>query len=132
MRVAILTISDSAFQGARRDASGPAVAERCMRLGWRVVMTQMVPDDANQIQARLIEAADTGMIDVLLTTGGTGLGPRDVTPEATMAVCSRLVPGLPEVMRGSPRETNPRERTGGDETPFRDGPDCPNAMFWEM
>lgn len=108
MRVAILTISDSAFQGARRDASGPAVAESCARRGWRVVMTQMVPDDATQIQARLIEAADTGMIDVLLTTGGTGLGPRDVTPEATMAVCSRLIPGLPEVMRAIPSQANPR------------------------
>lgn len=108
MRVAILTISDSVFQGARQDASGPALAERCGQLGWKVMMTQVVADDAAQIQARLIEAVDSGMIDVLLTTGGTGLGPRDVTPEATAAVCARLIPGLPEAIRGLAGQQNPR------------------------
>jgi len=108
MRVAILTISDSVFAGTRPDGSGPALVERCTQLGWNVVMRQTVSDDAAQIQARLIEAADAGMIDVLLTTGGTGLGPRDVTPEATAAVCARLVPGLPEAMRAAAREKNPR------------------------
>ncbi len=108
MRVAILTVSDSVFSGTRRDASGPALAERCAGRGWRVVMTQVVADDGAQIQARLIEAADSGLIDVLLTTGGTGLGPRDVTPEATQAVCARLIPGLPELMRSIHRDANPR------------------------
>ena len=108
MRVAILTVSDSSFQGARPDVSGPALAERCTQRGWRVMMKQVVPDEAMQIQARLIEAADSGMVDLLLTTGGTGLGPRDVTPEATVAVCSRLIPGLPEAMRAVSRKENPR------------------------
>ena len=108
MRIAILTVSDSAAQGARPDASGPALAERCTQLGWRVVMTQIVADEPAQIQARLIEAADSGMIDALLTTGGTGLGPRDITPEATAAVCVRQIPGLPELMRSAARAQNPR------------------------
>ena len=108
MRVAILTVSDSVFQGARQDASGPALAESCVQRGWKVVMKQVVADDSAQIQSRLIEAADSGMISVLLTTGGTGLGPRDVTPEATAAVCKRLVPGLPELMRSAARQRNPR------------------------
>jgi len=108
MRVAILTISDSVSHGTRPDASGPALAERCAQLGWKVVMQQVVADDAAQIQARLIEAADSSAVDLLLTTGGTGLGPRDVTPEATSAVCARLIPGLPEAMRAAAREKNPR------------------------
>lgn len=108
MRVAILTISDSVALGTRPDASGPALAERCAQLGWQVLLRQVVADDAGQIQARIIEATDSGMIDVLLTTGGTGLGPRDVTPEATTAVCSRMIPGLPEMMRAASREHNPR------------------------
>ncbi len=108
MRVAILTVSDSVAQGTRQDASGPALAERCLQLGWKVLTRQVVSDDAGQIRARLIEAADSGMIDLLLTTGGTGLGPRDVTPEATVAACARLIPGLPEMMRAVSREKNPR------------------------
>jgi molybdenum cofactor synthesis domain-containing protein len=108
MRVAILTVSDSVFAGARQDASGPALAEACARRGWNVVMRQVVADDDAQIQARMIEAADSGMIDVLLTTGGTGLGPRDVTPEATAAVCGRLIPGLPEWMRAASRAQDSR------------------------
>lgn len=108
MRVAILTVSDSVFAGARQDASGPALAEACARRGWNVVMRQVVADDDAQIQARMIEAADSGMIDVLLTTGGTGLGPRDVTPEATAAVCGRLIPGLPELMRAASRAQDSR------------------------
>jgi molybdenum cofactor synthesis domain-containing protein len=108
MRVAILTVSDSVFAGARQDASGPALGEACARRGWNVVMRQVVADDDAQIQARMIEAADSGMIDVLLTTGGTGLGPRDVTPEATAAVCGRLIPGLPEWMRAASRGQDSR------------------------
>src|SRR5580693_7189320 len=99
VRVALLTVSDSAAQGARPDGSGPALVERCRELGWQVVSTEVIPDDRTQLENRLSVLADSGTADLILTTGGTGLGPRDVTPEATAAVCSKLVPGLGELMR---------------------------------
>lgn len=108
MRVAILTISDSVARGVRRDESGPAVRARCEARGWQVVAVQLLPDEAGMIEARLIELADAARADLILTTGGTGLGPRDVTPEATLAVCSRQVPGLAERMRAAGSQTNPR------------------------
>jgi molybdenum cofactor synthesis domain-containing protein len=107
MKIAILTVSDSAAAGAHPDASGPALAARCRHLDWSVVAAHICSDEAAAIQARLIEAADSGVPDVILTTGGTGLGPRDVTPEATAAVCARLVPGLSELMREAGRRSNP-------------------------
>lgn len=108
MRVALLTVSDSVSQGARPDRSGPALQERCRQLGWEVVSSLGVPDEEGVIQARLIELADSGVVDVILTTGGTGLGPRDITPEATASVCEKLVPGLSEWMREAGRRQNPR------------------------
>ncbi len=99
MRVAILTVSDSVSQRAREDRSGPALAERCRQLGWEVVFVQVVADVEAAIRTRLSDWADTGVADVILTTGGTGVGPRDVTPEATGAVVSKLIPGLAEEMR---------------------------------
>ena len=106
MRVAILTVSDSAFRGKRPDLSGPALRERCVQLGWQVAAAEIVPDDSPTIQAFLIACADSQQADIILTTGGTGLGPRDVTPEATTAVCSRLVPGFGEIMRAAGRGDN--------------------------
>jgi molybdopterin adenylyltransferase len=106
MRVALLTVSDSVFRGTRADQSGPALRERCVKLGWQVVAAEITPDDASTIQAFLIACADSQQTDIILTTGGTGLGPRDVTPEATSAVCSRLVPGLGEIMRAAGRGDN--------------------------
>jgi molybdenum cofactor synthesis domain-containing protein len=108
MRVAILTVSDSAAQGLRKDLSGPAVKERCTSLGWTVASTHVVPDDLSAIQARLAELADAGTVDLILTTGGTGIGPRDVTPEATVAVSGRMIPGFGEQMREAGRRVNPR------------------------
>lgn len=108
MRVALLTVSDSVSQGLRQDLSGPALRERCAALGWPVINAAVVPDDASVIQARLIELVDTHALDVILTTGGTGIGPRDVTPEATAGICERLLPGLGEVMRDVGRRSNPR------------------------
>jgi molybdopterin adenylyltransferase len=107
MRVALLTVSDSVFEGRRKDLSGPALAERCRALGWDVASAQVVADEAGSIQARLIEWVDSGMADLILTTGGTGIGPRDVTPEATAGVCTKLLPGVGERMRDAAR-TNPR------------------------
>ena len=99
VRVAILTISDSAVAGTREDASGPAIAGRCRELGWEIVATGLVPDEEPAIASRLKEWADTGPTQLILTTGGTGLAPRDVTPEATRAVLDREIPGLAEIMR---------------------------------
>ena len=107
MRVAILTVSDSVFRGERSDLSGPALRERCAQLGWTVVAAEVVPDDSSTIQAFLIACADSQQADLILTTGGTGLGPRDVTPEATAAVCARLIPGIGEVMRAAGKGMTP-------------------------
>jgi molybdopterin adenylyltransferase len=108
MRVALVTISDSAAQGARPDRSGPALAERCVALGWEVVSTEIVPDERETIEKRLAALGDSGSVDLILTTGGTGVGPRDSTPEATAAICSKLVPGIGEAMREKGRQGNPR------------------------
>ncbi len=108
MRVALLTISDSAAQGSRPDRSGPALAERCRGLGWDVVSSAVLSDDRAQLEAQLAAMADAGSTDLVLTTGGTGLGPRDSTPEATAAVCEKLVPGLAELMRSEGRRANLR------------------------
>jgi molybdenum cofactor synthesis domain-containing protein len=108
MRIAILTISDSAYRGRRKDLSGPALREQCTKLGWQVVAAEVVNDEATLIQAFLIACADSNQADVILTTGGTGLGPRDFTPEATTAVCARLIPGISEVMRAAGQGSNPR------------------------
>ena len=108
MRVAILTISDSVSQGRAKDASGPALAERCQALGWEVTATHVVADEMGAIEARLIEIADLDTAEVILTTGGTGIGPRDVTPEATAGVCTKILPGIAEVIRDRGRERTPR------------------------
>lgn len=108
IRVAIVTVSDSVSSGEREDRSGAAVAERCRKLGWEVSAACVVADDEPAIRRRLAELADAGHADVILTAGGTGLGPRDVTPEATAAVASRLVPGLAERMRAAGCEKDAR------------------------
>jgi molybdenum cofactor synthesis domain-containing protein len=108
MRVAILTISDSVSQGTRSDGSGPALRERCIQLGWTVVSAAVLPDDPVAICERLVSLADGGAADLILTTGGTGIGPRDSTPEATAQACQKLLPGIPEVMREYGRKKNPR------------------------
>ena len=107
MRVAVLTISDSAARGNREDLSGPAVAAACRGLGWEVTSGLLVSDDAAGLREKLGEIADSGLVDILLTTGGTGIGPRDNTPEATQAVAERIVPGLSEEMRRKGLEHTP-------------------------
>jgi len=94
-RVAILTASDGAAAGDRVDASGPVVARRCREAGHKVVEALVVPDDIPAISAALTRWCDGSLADVVITTGGTGLTPRDVTPEATRAVAERDVPALP-------------------------------------
>jgi molybdenum cofactor synthesis domain-containing protein len=99
MNVAIITISDSVAGGKRQDASGPALVARCKDLSWLVSSSHVVADDAAQIQAALVRLADQDGVDVILTTGGTGIGPRDSTPETTTAIADRLIPGMAEEMR---------------------------------
>jgi molybdopterin adenylyltransferase len=98
-RVAILTVSDSAVAGTRADASGPALRERCHELGWSVAAESIVADEAPLIAAALAEWADSQIADAILTTGGTGIAPRDVTPEATRSILDREIPGIPELLR---------------------------------
>ena len=108
MRVAVVTVSDSVARGERHDGSGPALSERCRALGWQVLSYEALSDDREALQKRLASLADLDSVDVVLTTGGTGIGPRDTTPEATAAVCQKLLPGLGELMREKGSQKNPR------------------------
>ena len=108
MRVAILTISDSVSKGANKDASGPALRERCAQRGWEITAEVVLPDEPEAIRDRLTFLADSGAADLILTTGGTGIGPRDSTPEATTQACQKLLPGLSELMRDEGRKKTPR------------------------
>lgn len=99
IRFGILTLSDRSSRGEREDASGPALAALLHAENCSVVRQHILPDDETAIRAALIEWADSGSIDVILTTGGTGFAPRDVAPEATLAVIERHAPGMAEVMR---------------------------------
>jgi molybdenum cofactor synthesis domain-containing protein len=106
-KAAVLTISDSVSAGARADRSGPAVRERLEQLGWSVSVMEAIPDETAEIGARLATLADGGQVSAIFTTGGTGVAPRDVTPEATRAVIDREIPGLGELMRASGRAVTP-------------------------
>jgi molybdopterin adenylyltransferase len=108
LRVAVITISDSVASGQREDKSGPSVIARCRELGWEIKSSLVVADDPPSIREQLRELADSGRVDLILTTGGTGLSPRDSTPEATMAVADRLIPGFAEEMRRKGMEKTPR------------------------
>lgn len=105
IRAAILTISDSARAGTREDLSGPAVRDECVALGWQVTSTAIVPDEMKGIVAQLLEWID--IADVILTTGGTGISARDVTPEATRQVIERELIGVAEHMRLKGLEQTP-------------------------
>src|SRR5260370_5538513 len=107
MRIAVITISDSVTKGEREDLSGPAVIAFCQGLGWEITSALHVSDDPGNIREQLRALADSGRVDVLLTTGGTGIGPRDNTPEATQAVADRIMPGLSEEMRRKGLEKTP-------------------------
>jgi molybdenum cofactor synthesis domain-containing protein len=104
---AVLTISDSVSAGTRTDRSGPAVRDRLEQLGWEVSVLEIVPDEPAEIANRLATLADGGKVSAIFTTGGTGVAPRDVTPEATRAVLDREIPGMAELMRARGREATP-------------------------
>jgi molybdenum cofactor synthesis domain-containing protein len=99
IRAAILTLSDKGSRGERVDESGPALSAWLADRGVRTVHAHVIPDEFDQIVAVLNDWADRDIADLILTTGGTGVSPRDVTPEATMQVCSRMIPGIGELMR---------------------------------
>jgi molybdopterin adenylyltransferase len=101
IRIGIITISDRSSKAERPDASGPALLDLVSQQGWQVIHTTIIPDDFEKIVATMINWADGGEVDVILTTGGTGFSPRDVTPEATSAVIQRPAPGLAEAMRSA-------------------------------
>jgi molybdopterin adenylyltransferase len=104
----IITVSDSAFRGERQDLSGPAAREELEKIGCTVIEVLIVPDEIDAIQSHLLESIDSSEIDLIVTTGGTGLAPRDVTPEATAAVIEKTVPGMAELMRLEGMRANPR------------------------
>ena len=101
LRIAVLTVSDRSARGERLDSSGPALVALVKSLGWRVTRSEILPDDLNVLREVIALWADRGEADIILTTGGTGFAPRDVTPEATRAVIEREAPGLAEAMRAA-------------------------------
>lgn len=107
-KAAVITVSDRSFRGERPDAGGPLVAQLLQDSGYDVSTTLVVPDEQIRIEAALRALCDDHPVDLIVTTGGTGFSPRDVTPEATIAVCQRLTPGIPETMRYASMQVTPR------------------------
>ncbi len=120
-QAAVLTVSDRSFRGERPDRGGPLVGEMVEGAGYAVVKRAIVPDEQPEIEAALREMADAGDIQLLITTGGTGFAQRDVTPEATIAVCSRMAPGIPEAMRYASLKITPRAMLSRAQAGIRGG-----------
>jgi len=95
----IITVSDKGSQGKRQDLSGPVIAEMLAGAGIEIKQTLIIPDEVEQIQKTIIQFADVEKLDMILTTGGTGVSPRDLTPDATLQVIDKEVPGMAEAMR---------------------------------
>ena len=107
LRVGIVTVSDRCSRGEREDASGPALQQQIIDQGWDVVRMELIPDDYHSIKDLLSSWADGGELDLIMTTGGTGFSPRDITPEATYAVLDRSAPGMAEAMRTASLKITP-------------------------
>ena len=103
----ILTISDKGWQGQRYDKSGKAIRDSLSSLDTNVVKYEVIPDEVDVIANKLAEWADEGSVDIILTTGGTGLGQRDVTPEATLSIVDKVAPGFTEAMRAETFKATP-------------------------
>jgi molybdenum cofactor synthesis domain-containing protein len=108
IKIAVITVSDKGSQGQRRDTAGPAAKEVLARLDIEVLGYDIVPDEIETISAKLVHYCDELGCDLVLTTGGTGFSPRDVTPEATLKVIDRLVPGIPEAIRAGSLRITPK------------------------
>lgn len=104
---AVITISDKGSRGERIDTSGPAIVSILSDKGYKIEYTNIIPDDFDIIKSELIKCSDNN-INLIITTGGTGFSPRDITPEATLAVVQRLTPGIPEAMRAESMRITPR------------------------
>ena len=105
---AVITVSDKGARGEREDTSGPNLCRILEKKGFDVVHTAIVPDDAGEIQRQLLHCSDDAHIALVLTTGGTGFSPRDITPEATLAIVERQTPGIPEAMRAESMRITPK------------------------
>ena len=104
---AVITISDKGSAGQRVDTSGPAICEILKSNGWEIVHTEIIPDDFDKIKEVFCRCSDEMKLDLILSTGGTGFSPRDITPEATLAVIERRTPGIPEAMRAESMKITP-------------------------
>lgn len=118
---AVVTVSDRSFQGRRPDEAGPRVAKLLKESGYQVTETALVPDEQPLIEETLRRLADQAGVQLIVTTGGTGFAPRDVTPEATLAVCGRLTPGIPEAMRAASAKITPRAMLSRAQAGIRGG-----------
>src|SRR5215475_2266748 len=105
LRCAVVTISDSAAAGTREDHSGPALEARIAALGWSIAQRSLIPDNVDAISKAVSELADFDAVDLVLTTGGTGVAPRDVTPEAVSSIAHKEIPGMGEQMREHGRKS---------------------------
>ena len=105
---AVITLSDKGFRGERKDLSGPAIEARLRENGYEIVETLLLPDGIETLKQELIRISDEEKPDLILTTGGTGFAPRDVTPEATVQAADRLVPGIAEAIRAASMRITPR------------------------
>lgn len=105
---AVITVSDRSHRGERPDEGGPRIKGLLEKNGYQVIHTLIVPDEVEAIEEALIHAADVLDIALIITTGGTGFAPRDVTPEATINICHKLAPGIPEAMRSASLQITPR------------------------
>jgi len=107
MRVSVLTVSDRSSRGEREDKSGPLLNELIQAQGWNLIQYQIVSDQQSDIEEILCDWVDSGNVNLILTTGGTGFSPRDQAPEATLSVVERLVPGIAEAMRSQSVKITP-------------------------
>ncbi len=107
IQVGILTVSDRSARGEREDLSGPVLVKMAESQGWNVIETCIVPDDMLAISEKLCEWTQNGRMNLILSTGGTGFSPRDITPEATLRVIERQTPGLSEFMRAESQKITP-------------------------
>ena len=105
---AVITVSDKGARGEREDRSGPMLCDLAAEYGYDVIYTNIVPDDRALIREELIKCCDELGVSMVLTTGGTGFSPRDITPEATLDVVERMTPGIPELMRAESMKITPR------------------------
>ena len=107
-QAAVITVSDKGFRGEREDTSGPALCAIAEEYGLEVAYRAIVPDEAEDIRREIVKCADELKIELILTTGGTGFSPRDITPEATKTIIERETPGIPEAMRAASMRITPR------------------------